>query len=363
MNVDQITGANIADLARGAAILGTGGGGDPYIGQLMALEALQTRGPVKLVPPSDLPANAQVLPVAMMGAPTVMVEKLPSVDQFVVAVEALARYLDVEPTHVACMEAGGVNSTIPIVAAAEMGLPLIDGDFMGRAFPELQMVTATLFGIPTTPMSITDDKGNAGLFSTVSNLWAERLARVVTVEMGAASIISLYPMNGAQAAQAAVPGTLSLCVELGRAVRTARADLRDPVLAVGEVLGGRAIHAGKVTDVVRRTTSGFARGEARIAGIGAYEGAVLTLNFQNEHIIAKRGGTILATAPDLLVCLDIDTGEPVTTEGMRFGHRLAIVAAPCDDRWHTPEGIALVGPRYFGYDTDPVRWNEVDLGR
>jgi DUF917 family protein len=327
----------------------------------MALEALEVNGPVELIAPAELPDEAQVLPVAMMGAPTVMVEKLPSVDQFTVAVKALGQYLGVEATHIACMEAGGVNSTIPIVAAAQLGLPLLDGDFMGRAFPELQMVTATLFGIPATPMSITDDKGNAGIFNTVSNLWAEKLARVVTVEMGASSIISLYPMRGHQAKQAAVGNTLSLCIRLGRAVREARAAHADPVKAVADALGGRLLHLGKAVDVVRRTTAGFARGEAKLAGLEANAGTTLTVNFQNEHIIATRDGVVLATAPDLLICLDMDTGEPITTEAMRFGHRIALIAAPCDSRWQTPEGIDLVGPRYFGYDLAPVRWNQVPL--
>jgi DUF917 family protein len=134
------------------------------------------------------------------------------------------------------------------------------------------------------------------------------------------------------------------------------------VAAVAKVLGGRLIHTGKVVDVVRRTTAGFARGEAKLAGLDSDAGTMLTLSFQNEHIIANRDGVVLATAPDLLICLDVDTGEPITTEGMRFGHRIALIAAPCDDRWHTPEGIELVGPRYFGYELDPVRWNQVDLG-
>ena len=55
--------------------------------------------------------------------------------------------------------------------------------------------------------------------------------------------------------------------------------------------------------------------------------------------------------------LDSDTGEPVTTETLRFGHRVCVLTAPADERWHSPGGIALTGPRYFGYDTDPVRWN------
>jgi uncharacterized protein len=40
---------------------------------------------------------------------------------------------------------------------------------------------------------------------------------------------------------------------------------------------------------------------------------------------------------------------------LRYGQRVVVLAAPCDPRWHTPEGVQLVGPRYFGYDIDPIR--------
>ncbi|HEY0812923.1 MAG TPA: DUF917 domain-containing protein [Pseudonocardia sp.] len=349
----EVTVHDLPALARGAAVLGTGGGGDPYVGRLLAEQALREYGPVTLVAPADLPPDAGVVPVAMMGAPTVMVEKTPSVELIGHAVTALTRHLGITPTHIACIEAGGVNSTIPIVAAAQLGLPLVDGDGMGRAFPELQMVLPTLEGIAATPMSIADEKGNTGVLSTVDNHWSESLARSLTITMGCSAIISNYVMTGAQAARALAAGTLSLCTAIGRAVEEARARLEDPVDAVRAALGGRVVHTGKVVDVARRTTTGFARGEATITGP---DGA-LTLNFQNEHLVAWRDGEPIVTTPDLIVVLDSDTGEPVTTEQLRFGHRVCVLAAPADERWQSPGGIALVGPRYFGYDTDPVRWN------
>jgi DUF917 family protein len=35
---------------------------------------------------------------------------------------------------------------------------------------------------------------------------------------------------------------------------------------------------------------------------------------------------------------------------------VAVVGAPCDPRWRSPAGLAIVGPRYFGYsfDFEPV---------
>ena len=40
---------------------------------------------------------------------------------------------------VLCAEIGGENSTEPLIVGAELGLPVVDMDFMGRAFPELQV--------------------------------------------------------------------------------------------------------------------------------------------------------------------------------------------------------------------------------
>ncbi|HYH30863.1 MAG TPA: DUF917 domain-containing protein, partial [Pseudonocardia sp.] len=130
---------------------------------------------------------------------------------------------------------------------------------------------------------------------------------------------------------------------------------RDPVAAAAGRLGGRVLHTGKVVDIARRTVTGFARGDATVDGTGADGGSTLVLRFQNEHLIAERDGEVVATTPDLIMVLDQDTGEPITTEALRYGNRVTVAVAPCDERWHSPEGIALVGPRYFGYDVDPVR--------
>ena len=42
-------------------------------------------------------------------------------------------------TALLCAEAGGVNSFEPLLVGARLGLPVLDADGMGRAFPELQV--------------------------------------------------------------------------------------------------------------------------------------------------------------------------------------------------------------------------------
>ena len=343
---------DLEDIAIGGAILGTGGGGDPYVGKLMAQEAIKKHGPVRLVDVSEMADDALIVPVCMMGAPTVMTEKLPQGDELMTAFRALERLLGRRIDAVLCGEAGGVNSTTPFVVAAASGLPLIDGDGMGRAYPELQMVTFTMHGVTATPMVLCDDKGNSLVLDTVSNAWTERLARAATVEMGGSALLAFYSMSGAVAKQAVVRGTLSLCAQLGRTLREARAGHGDPVEAVAELLDAKVIFHGRVGDIERRTVGGFARGKALFEGAEEWKGHSFGLQFQNEFLMAERDGKILVTTPDLITCLDAESGNPVTADSLRYGLRLKVLAFASNPQWRTPAGLALIGPRYFGYDVD-----------
>ena len=159
---------NVRDLALGAAVLGTGGGGDPYIGMLMAIQAIEEYGPVKLYALDEIDDNSLIVPSAMMGAPTVTVEKLPRGDEIVKAFQALESYLGHKIDYTMPIEAGGMNSTTPLTVAARLNLPLVDCDGMGRAFPEIPMVTHTLYGLSATPFAMADEKGNSASFSTRS---------------------------------------------------------------------------------------------------------------------------------------------------------------------------------------------------
>jgi uncharacterized protein len=347
--------AELEDIAVGAAILGTGGGGDPYIGKLLAQQAVREHGPVQMVSVDEVPEDAFVVPSAMMGAPTVMVEKLPRGNEVIRAFEALGSYVGRKPTHTTSIEAGGLNSTTPFVVAAQLGIPLVDADGMGRAFPEIQMIIATMHGVKATPMTLADEKGNSAVIDTIDNSWTERLARTLTVDFGATAMIALYPMTGAQLrAGAFVAGTMTLAEELGRLVRETRAEHGDPIGAVVERLGGRRLFTGKVVDVARRTEAGWAKAEVRIDGIGGDAASTLLLQTQNEHLVAIRDDEVVCSVPDLIIVMDAESGGPITTEELRYGYRVVVVGAPCVPPWRTSEGLALVGPRYFGYDIDYV---------
>lgn len=346
----DITIENLDHIALGAAVLGTGGGGDPYIGKLLARSAMHGKPPVRLLDVNELKDDDLVIPTAMMGAPTVMVEKIPAGGEVIAAVNLLSEFLGREVAATMPMEAGGVNSMIPLSVAAQLSLPVVDADGMGRAFPELQMVTPTIWDIAATPMAIADDKGNSALLTTIDNHWTETFARSLTVDMGASALIALFPMSGKQVKEATIHGTMTLIEDIGRAIHQSHVNHTDPIHEVSRVTGGVEIWQGKVADVARRTVGGFARGTAAIEGTGRNQGRTLEIDFQNEFLIARAGHDVLVTTPDLITVLDAETGEAITTESLRYGFRVVVLGIPADKRWRSERGLELVGPAYFGYD-------------
>ncbi len=341
----------VEDIAIGAAVLGTGGGGDPYIGKLMAIDAISEHGPIKLLSPDEVNDDDLVIPTAMMGAPTVIIEKIPRGDEALEAFRILERRFGKKAVATMSIEAGGINSTIPLAVAARLGVPVVDCDGMGRAFPEIQMVVPHLYGVKATPMIIVDEKGNLVMLDTIDNTWTERISRAATVVMGGSTVIALYTMTGKQIKEATVHGSITMAETIGRILRENK---KNPIQAMLEYVKGYEIFKGKIVDVMRRTVAGFARGEARLEGIDEYSGHELLIRFQNENLVAIRDGEIVASVPDLITVLEAETGQPITTEGLRYGYRAVVVGIPCNPKWRTPKALEVVGPRYFGYDIDYI---------
>jgi uncharacterized protein len=336
-------------LARGCAVLGAGGGGDPYLGLLQALQAIEDFGPVPLVDLDELADDELIMPCGGIGAPTVSVEKIENGDEG----GRLREHLELLTGHrVAALmaaEIGGSNGLMPITWAARLGLPVADADGMGRAFPEVPQVTMHLAGISPSPAVMTDERGNLVIFQTISGHWMERLERAAAVEFGGVASSAEFSMTAAQARGATVRNSVSLAIGIGEAVSAARGN---PVEALIAELGAFRLVTGKVLDVERRTTSGFARGSVVVEGLGRDAGRLIRLELQNENLVALERGRVLASVPDLITVLDTETADAIPTERVRYGQRVTVIAFACDPVWRTGKGIALAGPRAFGYDFD-----------
>ena len=351
----KLTEQDLLDLAVGAAFLGTGGGGDPYIGRLMVQAAMEAGGTVSILDPSEVPDEALVIPTAMMGAPTVLIEKIPSGEEAVASLRRLESYLGRKAFATMPIECGGINSTIPLVVGAMTGLPVVDADGMGRAFPELQMETFSVLGVRGSPMVVTNEYGDSAIIEARDDKFMEWLSRGVTIRMGGAAYIAEYSMSGADVKRTSVPNTISLGVRIGRCLREAKTNHENPIDALLRLLPqtlysfGKVIWRGKVVDVRRETKMGWALGYARIAGFDDWAG-MMEIQIQNENLIARVDGKVRAIVPDLICIMDAETAEPITTEYLRYGQRVVVVSVAVPEIMRTPEALEVFGPKGFRID-------------
>lgn len=349
-----ITDQDIDDLAVGAALLGTGGGGDPYIGKLLAKAAIEEYGPVELLALEDVPDEVAVVACGAMGAPTILIEKIPSGDEIGLSLDAYEDHTGGRAGAIIPFEAGGINSMIPIALAARRRLPVIDADGMGRAFPQLEMETFHVYGVPASPVAMADEQGNRVLIETSDAAKAEWYARGVTIRMGGQSYIVNYGMNGRTTKRVSVPATMSLAIGIGRTLREAAAGHRDPVSALVDFFAGthyghaKVIASGKIVDVARKEENGWSIGIATVEPFDPSRPTV-KIRIQNENLIAEEdGGRMLAIVPDLITVLDLDTAEAITTERLRYGQRVNVFAVRVPPIMRTPEALAVFGPAAFG---------------
>lgn len=359
MTIASIDRDALADLARGAAFLGAGGGGDPYYARLLGEAELARHDAIRLVPLDALADDALVAPCGWIGAPTVSVEKLPSGRETITGLRRLERLLGRAIDAVMPVEIGGGNGLAPLIAAAQLGVPVVDADGMGRAFPESQMAIFNIRGLSACPAVLTSACGSVVVIEDCDNLAHERIARGVSVAMGGIAHMVEYPLSGRQARDHAIPGSVSAAIAVGAAVRQARQAGEDPFAALFAALrrSGLYPHAGvlfdgKIVDLERETRNGFSIGRVRIEGFD--DGGEMTLEFQNENLVARRSGQVCAMVPDLITVMDRETADSVTTERLKYGQRVKVVGAAAPRMLREARALALVGPTAFGF-AEPYR--------
>ena len=355
---------HLEDLALGSVFLATGGGGDPYVPRLIAEQAIKQFGPVELIDPCELDDDAYVVTIGSVGAPTVSLELLPSIEDAAKTLEAFEKHIERTVDAVASFEIGGGNSLIPIVAAAGRGLPVLDGDGMGRALPEAQMMSYAIAGVKPTPAVAYDYAGNVVTFSTNSTEVYERHIRSLAMAAGGMITTAEHPMSGRELKESIIPGTLSFSIKLGQTLRENRGlatDMLAPLQALfkDSIYGEcRLIYTGKVIDKATRIIGGYDIGEATIESFERSD-SPLKVSIKNEYLLAKKAEKVVASVPDLIVIVDFETSAPINAERLRYGQRVAVFAVGCPQFYRSEKALKVVSPRCFGFDRDYVALEDI----
>lgn len=352
------TQTDIQDMARGAVFLGAGGGGDPLVGELFLHNQLSLGRTPKIIPASELDDDAFVLSIAGIGAPTTLLEYLVSEKHLLTLLERAEKFYGRKVDALISAEIGGANSMFPMSLGAIAGIPVVDADGMGRAFPHLEMVTFSVYGSPASPMILSDELGNVLTIDALSDGLVESLARPIVNVLGAMAFSGIYPMTGKFVREYAVHGTVTHTVEIGRCIRKGREDTDDVFGALIEFLDqpdedrhARVVFDGKIVDARHENRDGWHWGEAVIQPLGGGSDR-LVIQIQNEYLITKLNAKTVTVVPDIIAVLDRETAEPLTAEMLRYGQRVKVIGYSAAPIMRRPECLDVWGPRCHGLDED-----------
>ncbi|MCC7181699.1 MAG: DUF917 domain-containing protein [Acidobacteria bacterium] len=273
------------------------------------------------------------------------------------AVEALSKHVGKKIDALIRFEPAG-QTLNTFLAASELGIPVVDACFSGRAVPELSMQTSFASGLRTGPGAVVTRWGDVVILnSVVDDYRIEDLARAVAVASGGGASMAYNPMSGQQLKKVVIPGDVSTSILYGRALREARDRGADPIAALLGASRGFKLFQGVVSKADMRGEGGFTWWDVEIKGTGRYAGHAYKVFVKNENLLGWLDGVPDVMSPDLICNLDPKTGDTIvgpSLGGYNVDQEVVLVAIPAHQLWRTPRGVELLGPRHFGFPLDYV---------
>jgi DUF917 family protein len=342
---------------------------------------------MRVVDVSALPEDALIYWGGHMGSPAVSVERLQSVETCC-AFREIMDYLHHDKLDaVMGLEIGGANGMEPLLVGSTrfFDCPVIDADFMGRAYPTYWQTTlAVLHPGELVPCAIDSGDGKTILMTKAPNdEIVDRALRASCSEMGSRVGMAAKPTTTDRVRTAGVLNTMSLAWRIGRCIALAEATntMSTVAEAIVEEAGGtksaRILFRGKITQVERRLYKGHSHGTITITGDDDDQeeeeesattaatrmpavkiGGTLKIPFKNENIYAEHTSAsgereYIALVPDLIAVLDTGSGCALGVPEFKYGYHVTVIGMTCSPHWSdTPEGLSIGGPRAFGYDLE-----------
>jgi uncharacterized protein len=365
------TQQDCTDFLTGLKLLGTGGGGSPKTGLELLTNGLAEGLNLTWIDAADLAED--VFTCTTYGSGSISAGRPESKEEIEafgkkkglevkfgdrapeMAVRYLAEYTGVKIGALVAAELGASNTPAPLVTAARMGIALVDGDYSGRAVPEDMQTTSFLKGVKTYPAAITDWWGDVLILKeAVNTTMGERMGKMLAIASHGVVFVASIVLSAKDTRDTVVPGTLTLSLELGRAVRQAREAGKSPTAEAARILDGWELFTGEVTGKESGDKEGVMVGTTHIRGTGAFTGHTLDIWFLNENHVSWLDGKPFVFSPDLIILANPQSGDGYTNTEIKEGDPVTVLGAKVFPAFRSPKALEFFGPRYWGFDFDYV---------
>ncbi len=351
------------DFVRGCTFYATGGGGLPENGIESLMSEINEKGFVQITDISEIPDDAVAVCPFLMGSIAPHDEAtlkemagfgfIDGVNKekarLAKAIQELEAYTGVKTTVVVPIELAGANTSGPISAGSSLGMMAIDGDYCGRAIPEILQITPYLYDRKWLPVASVDEWDNVCIIKKATNLRVvERIGKLISAGAYGLAGQAGFIMSGKELKETVIAGTLSKSYELGKFIREAQEAHLDHIpQKIAEKVGGWVLAEGKRTDFEDEDRIGYYWGTTTILSDSGDEYKIW---FKNENHVCWKNGEPFVSSPDLICVVDRHTGEPIPNPKMRQAQDVAIIVLPCDERLRQDKIKKVLDPQYFGFE-------------
>jgi DUF917 family protein len=344
----------IMPLAYGGVFLGSGGGGQSLLLQLHLEELLKSGKTVPLLDVFEIEDEAYYASICMMGSSELSDENPMTSTECTKIASRLSELTGHPYAGFFAMETVSLNILYAAIGAAILGRPLIDGDAMGRAYPELQMTTFYINSIPCNPCVFQDNRGNCYELFQDDTFLLELSIRKVLFENGGVGFLAGYDNPGNVVKKCLIPNTISFAADIGREIISAK-NYQD--LLTGLINVSKNSVYGKCIELFRGTADEIEHVQKlnwdniSLSGTGDYKGHSFSVLVHNENLIAFKDGAITAMVPDIITFIDLQRLKPIQNNEVQPGMEVAVIGLPVPLAFRTPRALEVVGPQCFGYKT------------
>lgn len=320
---------------------------------------LTETGPIPLLRPESLDPHGWCAAMCVLGSGSSLTDLPPTGDEFVEAVRMLEHAVGHRLSAVYPLAAATVSALFPVAAAAQLGLPLMDCDGMGRAFAQIHHTAMYLAGIGLAPAALVGATGEGVLVQAPDDRRADQLCRAPLDVLGGWGALVGYPSTVRRAGRGALRGTVSRLLAVGRL-------LVDPIDAdllltrLSAVNAARRIGRGRIVELehlTRRADLSVPTHPTSVV-IDDVEGAILRLELRSEVVAVFSDGVMVAAAPDLISLFDVTRGGLATLDTLEHGDLLDVLVTPADAVWYGAQALSMVGPAAHGIPLEHPRRRE-----
>ena len=347
---------DMMDYISGAVILGCGGGGGAAWGTMMVDEAFEKGLEFKLADISEIEDTKMLCILAGVGGgvPQEVRDKVAPYHEKInlgpdarlirlqKSAKELSQYVGKEFFSYIASETGGGNGVLPMYLNAIEGKPSVDADCCGRAKPEMGISLTNAAKIPVTPLSmVTPFLETVILKNSFDDYRAEDITRNVAVASGGSVTVARCPANMKEYKKGIVPGQVSRCMKIGKAIREAKEKGMNVKEEFVMASGAIQVFEGNVKTFSMEGKGGFNWGDWIIEGSGKYAGHKMRVWYKNENLVSWLDNEPYILCPDLVTIIDIENFEGTSnfvSDKTHEGKNVIVYGIKAHENWKKSTG-------------------------